>query len=79
MDTRKMCRDYVKFCKKKSKRKWYKNLEWTDFLNFFILQWFFVRLQPKIKILGGYTFLYFIWPLTGWWVDYKWLWRKKVR
>ena len=53
------------------------------FLNFYILQWFFIRLarvgyidmeDGKFK-QTGWQWLKGVYPLTGWWNDYKW--RKK--
>lgn len=45
---------------------------WVFYLNFFILQWFFIRLYYTIgqePIQWG--FLKRIIPLTGWWNDFK--------
>jgi len=42
---------------------------WIGFLNFFLIQWFFIRFlrNEKYQIIG---ILYFVLPLTGWWFSY---------
>lgn len=44
--------------------------------NFFVLQWFFVRLAAVFDSEGeftGWTWLVGVVPLTGWWSPYKYL------
>lgn len=50
-------------------------LTWVGMLNFFILQWLFVRLGREIKNGKSKNFklMFFILPLTGWWGDYIYL------
>lgn len=76
---------------------------WIVLLNVFVLQWFGVRLVPRMVTeqvalrpdhvsLGtgglsigwqcetreahrGWKLTGWIWPLTGWWSDYRWIWR----
>jgi hypothetical protein len=47
--------------------------------NFFIVQWFFIRLQQSVDKDTGehieWSILGPVWPLTGWWSDYWWVWR----
>lgn len=59
-------------------------------LNFFVLQWFGVRLA-RVRVghsdgQGGtrmvtvnHCWLRWIWPLTGWWSDYVWIARRPNR
>lgn len=53
-------------------------------LNFFVLQWFGVRLvNVRQRVLFGdgpacfkhvrWSLSRWIWPLTGWWSDYRWI------
>jgi hypothetical protein len=53
-------------------------------LNFLVLQWFGVRLArwyvkvPDVTVsefgrLLERTLMRWIWPLTGWWSDYRWI------
>ena len=61
--------------------KWYKGFTWLGYLNFIILQWFFIRLAKSYEIKDNgfrykdykFKILKFIIPLTGWWNDYKYL------
>ncbi len=54
---------------------------WYGFLNFVVLQWFFVRLaRVMIKVEGerkwkpkGWIWLRGIVPLTGWWDDFRYV------
>jgi hypothetical protein len=59
-------------------------------LNWCVLQWFGVRLQrheqvddepcPKCFALTTrrwYTLKRWVWPLTGWWSDYRWIARRR--
>lgn len=57
-------------------------------LNFFIMQWFFVRLtssRSQYKSKHGvrdsrtWCVLYFIFPLTGWWSEYKSIGKPKIK
>jgi hypothetical protein len=53
-------------------------------LNFLVLQWFGVRLA-RISVgrpdgrggvrstTVGHRWMRWIWPLTGWWSDYRWI------
>jgi hypothetical protein len=65
-------------------KEWFQNWSWVGYLNFFLLQWFFVRLArvhevhqntKNIYMLKdqGWKFLRWIVPLTGWWNDYKYI------
>jgi hypothetical protein len=57
------------------KSKKYK-LTWLGRLNFFILQWFCIRLAKLVNKKGEterYEILKGIVPLTGWWNDYIYL------
>lgn len=73
-------------------------------LNFLVLQWFGVRLEPRFRkiqvnvqsdhaalVRGGASLGYacvlrrerdgwrlcrWVWPLTGWWSEYRWISRK---
>lgn len=58
-------------------------------LNFLVLQWFGVRLASvRQRVLFGdhpscfrhvrWTTLRWIWPLTGWWGNYRWISRRGV-
>jgi hypothetical protein len=52
---------------------------WLFYLNFLILQWFFIRLAKKIDIRNGeyretgLTVMRWIVPLTGWDANYKYV------
>jgi len=61
-------------------------------LNFLVLQWFGVRLARTIEIevdpaavgrvgrvhrVVGWSLLRWVWPLTGWWSDYRWIARRR--
>mgnify|MGYP001559472039 CR=1 FL=1 len=50
---------------------------WVGYLNFFFIQWFFVRLAYIIdtdtKENNKYTLLKRVVPLTGCWSDYKYI------
>jgi hypothetical protein len=53
-----------------------KNITWLAYLNFIILQWFFIRISRtgEIKddrfIQTGWGLVKFVLPLTGWWSNY---------
>jgi len=42
------------------------NKKWVGSLNFFILQWFFIRLYYTNEVVPQYGILKFVIPLTGW-------------
>lgn len=53
---------------------------WVGWLNFLVLQWFFVRLArgswtpPSYGDDYGhyqYSWITRVWPLTGWWNNYR--------
>lgn len=56
-----------------------------DLFNFYVAQWFFVRLQRtaatetdergNIRVGGTvrWDIIGWIWPLTGWWSDYRFI------
>jgi hypothetical protein len=58
-------------------------------LNFILLQWFCIRLARKMvkrdsvftEFKDEYTQIgwgiIFVVPLTGWWSDYIWIWKKE--
>lgn len=53
-------------------------MSWYGWLNFLLIQWFFVRLTKCIddetnKVSWKLTYL--VLPLTGWWSDYVFLYR----
>lgn len=62
------------------KRRKFLGLTWLGWLNFVIIQWFFIRIgeyvtidiETKDNITTDNTFciIYFVLPLTGWWSDY---------
>lgn len=63
-------------------------MTWLGLLNFVVLQWFGVRLaRVRQRILVGdhpscfrhvrWTLLRWVWPLTGWWSDYRWVARRR--
>lgn len=81
---------------------------WIGALNFFILQWFGVRLARRFVIVQknlqtchvsigsdgaapvaykcdlcevplGWTIVRWVWPLTGWWSEYRWLRRQRAK
>lgn len=60
-----------------------KRSSWLGYLNFYILQWFCIRLGRVGKfendefVQTGWTIVRYIFPLTGWWSDYRWI--KKVQ
>lgn len=56
-------------------------------LNFLVLQWFGVRLERRrwrefnigrdgITHRLGWRVARWVWPLTGWWSDYRWIARR---
>lgn len=49
------------------------NKTWVGWLNIFILQWFFIRLQGSIedKNMTKWQLILPVLPLTGWFSDYK--------
>ena len=48
-------------------------MTWLGWLNFIVLQWFFIRLIAGRTVYGltYWKWIYFIVPLTGWWNNYK--------
>ena len=58
-----------------------KKFTWLGFFNFFILQWFFIRLfkynieisNEDVPEIWKYKIIKWIIPLTGWNNDYKYL------
>ena len=44
-------------------------------LNFFLLQWIFIRLAIEVDTdtdeVSGFYILYNVYPLTGWWSSYN--------
>jgi len=53
---------------------------WLEFLNKFILQWFFIRLAKVVDEDGDiifWTILKWIIPCTGWGAPYKYLGKSK--
>jgi len=45
-------------------------------LNFLLVQWFFfriVRVEDECGKLKAVGILRWVWPLTGWWSNYRWL------
>lgn len=55
------------------KRPW-----WLLWVNFLVVQWFFVRIAIVVHADGRVEWhpLRYVIPLTGWWSNYVWLWRK---
>ena len=60
-------------------------MTWLYFLNYFILQWFFVRLM-RINHINDktgeiyktdYRMLYYVYPMTGWHNEYKYIFKKR--
>lgn len=53
------------------------------YLNFIILQWFFIRLARVCKeengkwVQTGWTIFRYPIPLTGWWNNYKFIYKVK--
>ena len=43
--------------------------------NFFVLQWFGFRLAKKVGARTTWHMLRWVWPLTGWWGRYRWIYR----
>ena len=54
---------------------------WLGLLNFFVLQWFFVRLmevghtKDDVWVHEKWRILWAPVPLTGWWWRYVWLYK----
>jgi len=52
---------------------------WLFWVNFFVFQWFFIRLgktvKPKTGEIISWRIFGFIAPLTGWWNKYIWIWK----
>ena len=58
---------------------------WFGLLNFFVFQWFGIRLAKRLWILpgnllggrpsrrGDWFLLRWVWPMTGWWSRYRWI------
>jgi hypothetical protein len=57
------------------------NWGWYGWLNFLVLQWFFVRLIKCQSSARGtwYEVTGFMLPLTGWWGSYVWIGPKPKR
>jgi len=54
--------------------KFYMFKTWLGLVNFFIFQWFFVRLRKTSDMDGSnveWSFIKGIVPLTGWWTKFK--------
>ena len=56
--------------------------KWLGPLNFYVLQWFFVRLSIEYNEEDTSDHYWFKWikgviPMTGWWSNYKYLWKQK--
>lgn len=62
-------------------RFWNRIKSWLFWLNFLIVQWFFVRFGRKYshkhKKFISWGFVGLILPLTGWWNNYIWIWKIK--
>lgn len=70
--------------------RWYDGMTWVGWVNFIVLQWFGLRLtrilaghkdepggtQAAARTIGWATTRW-VWPLTGWWSDYRWI--RRVR
>jgi len=57
-------------------------MTWLGYLNFVVLQWFFVRYARVTDDRGetvGFRWLGPILPLSGWWSDYRWVKLRKGR
>lgn len=56
-------------------------MTWLATLNFFVVQWFGVRVARVAEADGttSWGLLRYVLPLTGWWSDYVWLWRRWPR
>lgn len=58
---------------------------WLGNFNFIIMQWLFIRIGIVGKMVNGefvqtgWTLVRYPYPLTGWWNDYKWLYRPKKK
>jgi hypothetical protein len=62
-------------------------MNWLGLLNFFIFQWFFIRIakicqvviegKEEKQVISGYKIIKWILPLSGWWNDYIYL-KKKL-
>ena len=53
---------------------------WLHKLNYYILQWFCIRLAKVVNEKGKVMYYYIMWgivPLTGWDGPYKYLYTKK--
>lgn len=52
-------------------------MTWLGYLNFLVLQWGFVRLarivDSQTRRTIGWRWIGPVWPLTGWWNDYRFL------
>ncbi len=50
---------------------------WLWYLNFFILQWLFIRLGIILNndntTISKFSIIKYPYPLTGWWSNYKWI------
>jgi hypothetical protein len=62
-------------------------MTWLAVLNFVVLQWFGVRLgavrqralcgdHPRCYRHVRWILLRWVWPLTGWWSDFRWIARR---
>lgn len=55
-------------------------MTWLWALNFFVLQWLFIRLARVVNASGKtirFCIIGPVVPLTGWWSNYVWLRRKR--
>ena len=54
---------------------------WLGPLNFLLLQWFGVRLAAVLERRDGpvigWMLLRWVFPLTGWWSDFRWIGRHR--
>ena len=41
--------------------------------NFILLQWTGMRLAKEVGARTRWRLLRWVWPLTGWWSDYRWI------
>lgn len=56
-------------------------MTWLKFINVFILQFFFIRLQKTVHNDGRieYAIIRWIWPFTGWFTDYIYIFKRKEK
>lgn len=49
---------------------------WVGWLNFLLIQWFFIRIQGEVNTdytQTKWSILHWVVPLSGWWSDYVFL------